>query len=65
MDRNMSFTDQGTRVVIGAALLFAAAFDAIGPWGFIGIIPVITGIFGRCPAYGIFGISSRSPKDVD
>jgi hypothetical protein len=65
MKRNMSFTDQGTRVVIGAALFLTAAFGTIGAWGFLGIIPVITGILGRCPAYSMFGISSRSPKDVD
>jgi len=65
MKCNMSFTDRGTRMMIGAALFLTAAFGAISPWGYLGIIPVLTAVFGVCPAYAIFGVSSRSPNDPD
>jgi hypothetical protein len=61
IERNMGFTDQSTRVVIGAALIFAAAFGAIGAWGYLGLIPLLTGLLGRCPAYTLMDVSTKDP----
>jgi len=50
------------RVVIGIALL---SLVFIGPktlWGLIGLIPLATGLMGFCPAYTLFGISTRSKR---
>jgi hypothetical protein len=60
---NESEWDRGVRFLAGALLL-------IGAWGFasgvlgnilivIGFISVATGISGWCPAYAVFGVSSR------
>ena len=53
------------RVAIGLALIAAAAFDAphIGAWGYFGVVPLMTGILGVCPAYSIFGFNSCPIKN--
>jgi hypothetical protein len=30
----------------------------IGPWGFIGVLPLLTGVLGSCPAYTMLGINT-------
>lgn len=56
--RNEGHIDRAIRVllgVVGIALVF------IGPktsWGWIGIIPLVTGLVGMCPIYRILGINS-------
>lgn len=37
----------------------------VGPqtnWGWIGVVPLVTGIIGNCPVYSLFGISTCSVK---
>ncbi len=56
---NVGNMDRGIRIAVGLVLL---ALVFIGPksWlGLIGIVPLFTGIVGYCPAYRIFGKSSR------
>ena len=65
MKRNVGATDQITRVVIGVVLL-AAVFYVEGPlrWlGLIGVLPLLTGVFGYCPAYRVFDFSTCSRLD--
>lgn len=50
------------RVVLGLALLGLAATGGIGPWGYIGVVPLLTGIVGSCPLYSVFGISTCPAK---
>jgi len=46
------------RVVAGLALVWFAYSGAIGPWGYIGAIPVLTGLIGSCPLYTMLGMST-------
>ena len=46
------------RVGIGLVLLGAAFVGAIGAWGYIGVVPLLTGIAGTCPLYSLLGIST-------
>jgi len=58
MTCNVGDTERMVRILVGLALLgFAIASNTL--WAFIGIVPVITGIFAWCPAYITFGISTR------
>lgn len=60
MPRNESTTDRVLRVVVGAA---AIALVFVGPqtaWGWLGLVPLATGLVGTCPLYTIFGISTCS-----
>ncbi|HVY46825.1 MAG TPA: DUF2892 domain-containing protein [Minicystis sp.] len=58
MSINEGTLDRIIRVVLGTAI-FALAF--IGPktvWGYLGLIPLVTGILGFCPVYRLFGFST-------
>lgn len=58
MKTNVGSIDRGLRIVAGVVLITLAATGIFAPWGWIGILPLLTGIFKFCPAYTLFGISS-------
>ncbi|WDE01023.1 MULTISPECIES: YgaP family membrane protein [Thalassomonas] len=58
MNKNEGFIDRTLRIILGLLLL---AMVFIGPqtlWGYVGLIPLVTGVVGFCPLYKIFGLSS-------
>lgn len=65
MNRNVGSIDRIVRIILGIALL-SPLFLLQGNmrwWGLIGVVLLLTGFVGWCPAYGLFGISScRTPK---
>lgn len=58
MQANVGSADRVVRVVVGLALVGAAIGGVIGAWGWIGVVPLVTGALGYCPAYKLFGFSS-------
>jgi len=63
MQANVGTIDRALRIVIGLVLIALAATGRIGAWGWIGILPVLTGIVRVCPAYSILGVKTcASPK---
>lgn len=58
MKINIGGIDRFFRVVIGVLLIGLTIFDRIGPWGYIGILPIATALIGWCPAYAPFGFST-------
>ena len=46
------------RVVLGVGLIAAAATGKLGAWGYIGAVPLLTGLVGNCPLYSLIGIST-------
>lgn len=46
------------RVVLGLGLLSIVFFGPRTPWGWIGILPLVTGLVGSCPLYTVLGIST-------
>ena len=58
MNANVGGIDKILRIVAGIALIAMAAMSVIGPWGFIGIVPLLTGLLGWCPAYTLLGIKT-------
>lgn len=59
---NVGGVDRGLRIVVGAALLLLTFIgplaETLYPWGLIGVVPLITGLIGWCPAYTIFGFKT-------
>ncbi|MBV8036869.1 DUF2892 domain-containing protein [Roseateles sp.] len=55
MAMNVGAIDRVLRVLIGIALVGAAALGFISPIGYVGLIPLATGVAGYCPIYRIFG----------
>lgn len=54
--------ERGVRVVAGLALVGLAFTDSIGAWGYIGVVPILTGALGTCPLYTLLGISTCPVK---
>ena len=60
--KNEGAVDRVVRIIIGAGVLSLVWIGPQTAWGWIGLIPLITGIAGTCPAYNIFGMSTRSAE---
>ena len=60
MKPNVGTIDRVIRVTAGLGLIAATALGVIGPWGYIGIVPLASGLFRFCPAYLPFGMSTCS-----
>lgn len=56
--KNMGGVDRGLRIAIGVLLIISAAVGALGTWAYVGIVPIVTGLIGNCPAYSIVGIKT-------
>ena len=56
MLRNEGNLDRLLRVIAGLVLLALVFVGPQTPWGWIGLVPLLTGIIGFCPAYALFGI---------
>ncbi|GAB2535468.1 MULTISPECIES: DUF2892 domain-containing protein [unclassified Simplicispira] len=62
MSINVGSWDRVLRVVVGLVLIGLAATGTVGLWGWIGVVPVATGLFGFCPAYTLLGIKTCPMK---
>jgi hypothetical protein len=62
MKVNEGTIDRALRVIAGLVLIGLAATGTVGIWGWIGVVPLLTGVFGFCPAYAIFGMSTCPMK---
>ena len=57
---NVGNLDRAARLLIGIALVALAAGGVVGPWGYVGLIPLLTGIVGMCPLYSLLGLKTTS-----
>ena len=64
MIQNVGTGDRGNRILAGALLIVAGLLGYIGAWGWLGVIPLATGLFRFCPAYLRFGLSTGPAKTV-
>ena len=62
MSINVGSWDRVLRVVVGLVLIGLAATGTVGLWGWIGVVPLATGLFGFCPAYTLLGINTCPMK---
>jgi hypothetical protein len=58
MKLNEGALDRILRVLVGAGVLSLAFIGPQTPWGYIGIVPLLTGLVGFCPLYAVFGINT-------
>ena len=58
MTANVGTVDRTLRMIVGLALIAAAATGHFTPWGYIGVVPLATGLVSWCPAYRLFGFST-------
>lgn len=62
MAANVGGIDKIVRIVAGAGLIGATAAGLLPVWGYIGVVPLATGLMGWCPAYSIFGMNTCATK---
>ncbi len=62
MSVNIGIVDRCLRLIVGVALVaWALGYIptvAPSPWGWIGLIPLVTSLFGYCPAYALLGVKT-------
>jgi hypothetical protein len=58
MGKNVGNLDRGLRIFAGLFLIALAGLGSVGPWGWIGVVPLATGLTAWCPAYTLLGIKT-------
>ncbi|MFO1504797.1 MAG: DUF2892 domain-containing protein [Steroidobacteraceae bacterium] len=64
MKANVGTVDRVLRILVGLVLIALAATHKVGAWGYLGIIPLATGLFRFCPAYTLLGIRTCPLQDA-
>lgn len=55
---NVGGIDRVLRIVLGIGLLALVVIGPKTPWGLIGVVPLMTGLFRMCPIYSILGLNT-------
>lgn len=58
MKCNSGGIDRALRVIVGLILIALAVTGTVGMWGWIGVVPLLTGTVGFCPAYTLLGMNT-------
>lgn len=59
---NVGSLDRWLRVIAGIVLLSLVFVGPRTSWGWLGLIPLATGLAGYCPMYRLLGFSTGKPK---
>lgn len=62
MTQNVGGLDKIARILAGVVLIALTLMGVIGVWGWIGVVPLATGLMGWCPLYPIVGLSTCPRK---
>lgn len=63
--KNQHAVERAIRILLGAGLLAVVFVGPQTSWGWLGIVPLATGLAGSCPLYKLFGFSTcRLQKNV-
>lgn len=62
MTRNVGGIDRTLRITVGLVLIALAATGTVGGWGWLGALPLATGLMGWCPPYALLGFNTCKTK---
>lgn len=62
MPRNEGTLDRAVRILFGLLLIVLSLTGQIGAWGWVGVVPLVTGALGWCPLYTALGINTCAVK---
>ncbi len=65
MTQNSGGIDKILRIVVGVVLIALTVMGVLPVWGYIGIVPLATGLMGWCPLYTVLGINTCPMKKPD
>ena len=63
MKLNVGGIDRILRIVVGLVLIALAVTGTVGWWGWLGVVPLATGLFRFCPVYTLLGMNTCPIKD--
>ena len=63
--RNVHPVERVLRVLVGIGVLSLAFVGPETPWGYLGVVPIVTGLLGTCPLYTVFGFSTCRARKTD
>ncbi len=58
MKTNEGTLDRSLRVAAGLTLIALAVTGTVGAWGWVGVVPLLTGVLGWCPLYTVLGLNT-------
>ena len=64
MTKNIDNIERIIRIVGGLVLIALAATSTVGVWGWLGLVPLATGLVGWCPPYSLLGINTCKNKNI-
>lgn len=64
MTKNIGNIERIVRIVGGLVLIALAATGTVGVWGWVGLVPLATGLVGWCPPYSLLGINTCKNKNT-
>jgi len=63
--QNEGGIDRVIRIILGLVVLSLAFVGPKTAWGYIGIIPLFTGLVGWCPLYSVIGLNTGARKGTE
>lgn len=63
MKTNVGTVDRVLRIGGGLALIALAATGIVGAWGYVGVVPLLTGAMRFCPLYSVLGLRTCPLED--
>jgi O-antigen ligase len=64
MTKNIGNIERIVRIAAGLVLIALAATNTVGVWGWLGVVPLATGLIGWCPPYRLMGINTCKNKNI-
>ncbi len=58
MKQNVHNVERVVRVVVGLVIVSLVFIGPQSPWGWLGLVPLATGLTGWCPPYAMLGINT-------
>ncbi|MFV2056645.1 MAG: DUF2892 domain-containing protein [Thiohalomonadales bacterium] len=58
MNKNVGTIDKVIRIALGAGLISLVFVGPQTPWGWVGVVPILTAFISFCPFYPLLGIST-------
>ena len=55
---NVGTVDRALRIMVGIVLIALVFVGPKTPWGWIGVIPLVKGLFRTCPLYSLLGLNT-------
>ena len=58
MKKNVGNVERAIRIIVGLVVLSLVFVGPQSAWGWLGLVPLATGLIGWCPPYSLLGINT-------